>query len=80
MLKVQNRQSHQPSKQSHVENKPKQTSGISGNIIAEEQTDFRAGRSTTEQIFNMQILKENHTQHQHLYHVFMDFTNAFDRV
>ena len=33
-------------------------------IIAEEQTDFRAGRSTTEQIFNLKILCEKYLQHQ----------------
>ena len=50
-------------------------------IIAEEQAGFRAGRSTTEQIFNLQILCEKYFQHQQdLYHVFIDFKKAFDRV
>ena len=50
-------------------------------IIEEEQTGFRAGRSTTEQIFNLRILCEKHLQHQQsLYHVFVDFKKAFDRV
>ncbi|WP_419652880.1 RNA-directed DNA polymerase, partial [Thiolapillus sp.] len=50
-------------------------------IIAEEQTGFRAGRSTTEQIFNLCILCEKYLQHQQdLYHVFKDFKKAFDRV
>ena len=49
-------------------------------IIAEEQADFRAG-STTEQIFNLRILCEKYIQQQQdLYHVFMDFKKAFDRV
>ncbi len=40
-------------------------------IIAEEQAGFRAGRSTTEQNFNLRTL----------YHVFIDFKKkAFDRV
>ena len=43
-------------------------------IIAEEQAGFRAGRSTTEQIFNLRIHQQN------LYHVFIDFKKAFDRV
>ena len=48
-------------------------------IIAEEQADFRAGRSTTEQIFNLRILSEKYLQHQQdLYHVFIDFKKAFD--
>ena len=51
-------------------------------IIAEEQAGFRAGRSTTEQIFNLRILCEKYFQHlQNLYHVFNDFKKkAFDRV
>ena len=50
-------------------------------IIAEEQAGFRAGRSTTEQIFNLRILCEKYPQHkQDLYHVFIDFKKAFDRV
>ena len=49
--------------------------------MAEEQAGFRAGRSTTEQIFNQLILHEKNLQHQQdLYHVFIDFKEAFDRV
>ena len=33
-------------------------------IVAEEQAGFRAGRSTTEQIFNVQIFCEKYFQHQ----------------
>ena len=50
-------------------------------IIKEEQAGFRAGRITTEQIFNLRILCEKYLQHQQsLYHVFVDFKKAFDRV
>ena len=50
-------------------------------IIAEEQTGFRTGKSTTEQIFNLRLLCENYLQHQQdLYHVFLDFKKAFDSV
>ena len=50
-------------------------------ITAEEQAGFRAGRSTTEQIFNLRILFVKYLQHQQdLYHVFIDFKKAFDRV
>ena len=43
-------------------------------IIKEEQAGFRAGRSTTEQIFNLRILFEKYLQHQqNLYRIFMDF-------
>ena len=42
---------------------------------------IRAGRSTTEQIFNLRILCEKYLQHQQdLYHVFIDFEKAFNRV
>ena len=50
-------------------------------IIAEEQAGFRAERSTTEQILNLRILCEKYRQHQqNLYHIFIDFKKAFDRV
>ena len=50
-------------------------------IIAEKQAAFRAGRSTTEQIFNLRIFCEKDLQHeQDLYHVFIDFKKAFDSV
>ena len=50
-------------------------------IIAEKQAGFRAGRSTTERIFNQRILCEKYLQHQQdLYHFFIDFKKAFDRV
>ena len=50
-------------------------------IIAEEEAGFRGKRSTTEQIFNIRSLCEKYLQHQqNLYHVFMDFKKAFDRV
>ena len=50
-------------------------------IIAEEQAGFRVGRSTTEQISNLRILREKYLQHQQdLYHVFIDFKKALDRV
>ena len=50
-------------------------------IIAGEQAGFRAGKNNPEQIFNLRILFEKYLQHQHnLYHVFIDFKKAFDRV
>ena len=50
-------------------------------ITAEEQAGFRAGRSTAEQIFNLQILSEKYLQHQQdICHVFIDFKKAFDRI
>ena len=57
------------------------TSRYSSQIIAEEQKGFRAGRSTTEQIFNLRTICTKYLQHQqNLYHVFTDFKKAFDRV
>ena len=48
-------------------------------IIAEEQAGFKAGRSTTEQIFNLRLLCGKYLQHQqNLYHIFIDFKKAFD--
>ena len=50
-------------------------------ISAAEQAGFRAGRSTTEQIFNLRILCEKYLhQQQDLYHVYIDFKKAFDSV
>ena len=50
-------------------------------IIAEKQSGFRAGSSTTEQLFNFRILCEKYLQHQqNLYDVFIDIKKAFDRV
>ena len=50
-------------------------------IIAEEKAGFRAGRSTTEQIFSLRILCVKYLQHQqNIYHVFIDFKKAFGRV
>ena len=39
-------------------------------IIDEEQAGFRAGRNTTEQIFNLRILCEKYLQHQQNLHQF----------
>jgi len=50
-------------------------------VLSEEQAGFRAGRSTVEQIFNCRLIIEKHLQHQRdLYHNFIDFKKAFDRV
>ena len=50
-------------------------------VMYEEQTGFRAGRSTTEQIFNLQIICEKYLQHQQdLYDVFIHFKKVFNRV
>ena len=72
---------HQSPKQSHADNHLERIGATMEKIIAEEQAGFRAGRSTTEQIFNLRILCEKYLQHQRdLYHVFIHFKKAFDRV
>ena len=49
-------------------------------IIAEEQAGFRAGRSTTEQIFNLRILCEKYLQRQQTSTMSVDFKEAFDKI
>ena len=50
-------------------------------IISEEQAGFMKGRSTVEQICNLRNIIEKYQEHQQeLYHVFIDFKKAFDRV
>ena len=50
-------------------------------LLAEEQAGFRANRGTVEQIFNCHLMIEKHIDHQKdLYHNFIDFKKAFDRV
>ena len=50
-------------------------------IIAEEQADFRAGRSTTEQISTLRILCEKYLQHQQdIYHVSIHFKKSLGWV
>ena len=51
------------------------------NRLKPQAEEIIAGRSTTEQIFNLRILCEKYLQHQqNLYHVFIDFRKAFERV
>ena len=50
-------------------------------LLAEEQAGFRPGQSTVEQIFNSRVIIEKHLQHQcNLFHNFIDFKKASDRV
>ena len=50
-------------------------------LLAEEQAGFRPGRSTVEHIFNSRVIIEKHLQQQRdLFHNFVDFDKAFDRV
>ena len=50
-------------------------------FISEEQTGFGAGRSTSEQIFNIRFISEKYSQHSKpLYKVFIDFKKGFNRI
>ena len=79
---------HQPLKQSHAEDHTEQIKPASGEDhcrrtgrLQSRKERHRAGRSTTKQIFNLEILCEKHLQHQQdLYQIYTDFKKAFDRV
>ena len=50
-------------------------------LLAEDQTGFRPGWSTVEQIFNSQVITEKHLEHQRdLFNNFIEFKKACDRV
>ena len=50
-------------------------------VLAEDQTGFRPGFSTVEQIFNSQVITEKHLQHQrNLFPNFIGFKKACYRV
>lgn len=50
-------------------------------LLAEEQAGFRRGKSTVQQVFNCRMITEKCLQHQReVYHNFIDFKKAFDRV
>ena len=76
-----NDQPHQSPKQVQAENHLHRLKPHAEKSITEEQAGLRVRSITTEQIFNLRILCEKYLQHQHdLYHVFIDFMKAFDRV
>ena len=73
-----NNQPHQTPKQSLTEDQLNRLKP-QAKMIAEVQAGLRAGRSTTEQIFNLRILCEKYLQkQQNLY--LIDFKKAFDGV
>ena len=50
-------------------------------LLAEEQAGYRPSRSTVEQIFNSRVITQMHLQHKKaLFHNFIDFKQAFDRI
>ncbi|XP_069984632.1 uncharacterized protein [Penaeus vannamei] len=50
-------------------------------VLSETQTGFRKDRSTVEQILNLRtVCKENRNHQTKVYHNFIDFKKAFDRV
>ena len=79
--KLPNDQPRQPPEQSHAEDHTEQIEATSREDHCRRTGGFIAGRNTTKQIFNLRILCKKYLQHQQdLYHVFMDFRKAFDRV
>ena len=61
---LQNYQPRQSFEQSHAEVILNRLKPQAEEIIAEEQAGLRAGRSTTEQLFNLRILCDKYLQHQ----------------
>ena len=54
---------------------------IAAYILDEEKAGFRKKRSTIEHILNCRIMAEKHIEYvRKLYHNFVDFKKAFDRV
>ena len=50
-------------------------------ILSEEQGGFRKNRNIIEHIFNLRLICEKHNlQQKKLYHLFINFRKAFDRV
>ena len=50
-------------------------------IMNEAQARFTEGHGTVQQISNVTIIKEKYMEHQqYVYHDFIDFKKAFDRV
>ena len=72
-------QPNQPPQQELAPSYPQPTQG-QGWGTADRRTS-RPGRSTVEQIFGSQVIREKHLQHQHNhFHNFIDFKKVFDRV
>ena len=76
-----NNQPHQPPKQSHAEDHTEQIEATNGEDHRRRAGRLQSRKESIEQIFNLPILCEKYLQHQQdLYHVFIDFKKAFDRV
>ena len=48
-------------------------------LLTEEQTGFRSGQGTVEEIFNGRVT-EKHQRQRDLFHNFLDLKKALDRV
>lgn len=56
-------------------------SHMSEELLAEQHADFRAEMRMVEKIFNCHVVIEKYRQHsKNLFHNFLDFEKAFDRV
>ena len=77
---LSNHQPDQPSEEDHAPSYP-QLKAKAEELLTEKQAGFKPGLSTVEQIFNSQVIIEKQLQHQHdLFHNFIAFKKAFDRV
>ena len=81
MPELPNNKPHQSPKQSHAEDHTKQIEATNGEDHRRRAGRLQSRKESIEQIFNLPILCEKYLQHQQdLYHVFIDFKKAFDRV
>ena len=71
-----------PSQQDHAPSYPQPTQGQGWRTAGrKKQAGVRPGQSTVEQTLNSRVIIEKHLQHQRdLFHNFIDFKKAFDRV
>ena len=76
-----NNKPQQSPKQSHADDHSEQIAATSGEDHRRRTGRLQSREESTEQNFNLRILCEKYLQHQQdLYHVFIDFKKAFDRV
>ena len=76
-----NNKPHQSPKRSHVEDHTEQIEATSGEDHSRRTGRFQTRKAYHRADFNLRILCEKYLQHQQdLYHIFIDFKKAFDRV
>ena len=81
MTELPNDQPHQSAKQSHAEDHAEQNEATSGEDHHRRTGRLQSRKESTEPIFKPRTLCEKYLQHQQdLYHAFIDFKKAFDRI